>query len=96
MSEKAKAHFTCLSLSLVLFRGTTFMPPPKETISMVPLPESKTKYIETVPHPTKVTILGDISKALTVIVTYHDVGLNHRWYDNVLLILIFDMLRCHF
>lgn len=70
------------------FRGTTFVPPPKETVSLVPLPQSETRTIQTSPFPTNVTIVGDIKSASAVLLTYHDIGLNHRWCFNRLINLM--------
>jgi hypothetical protein len=43
------------------------------------MPPSKRTVVETTPFPTTVTIYGDVDDAVLVYVTYHDVGLNHRW-----------------
>lgn len=44
-----------------------------------PLPSSEVRLLDTSPVKTQVTILGDIATATTVLLTYHDVGMNHRW-----------------
>jgi hypothetical protein len=50
-----------------------------EWASTAPLPETTTRIMDTTPYQTKVTIVGDLKAATTVILTYHDVCLNHRW-----------------
>ena len=43
------------------------------------MPPQRRVVVETTPFPTTVTIFGDLADAVLVYVTYHDVGLNHRW-----------------
>ena len=52
--------------------------PVAELSAVLPLPETTTRMVATTPHPTQVTIMGDLAAASTVFVTYHDIGLNHR------------------
>jgi len=58
----------------------TSTPSPKLNIEVaMPLPEGSVRLIPTEPFPTMVTIIGDLSSARTVLITYHDIGMNHRW-----------------
>lgn len=58
--------------------GTT-TPAPAAALAQLPLPPSQVRLLDTSPVQTQVTILGDLATASTVLLTYHDVGMNHRW-----------------
>lgn len=58
----------------------TSTPAPKLNAEVAsPLPEGKVVVVPTEPFSTKVTILGDLKTARSVLLTYHDIGMNHRW-----------------
>ena len=44
-----------------------------------PIPNTSERVIATEPLPTKVTIVGDLKTASTILLTYHDIGMNSRW-----------------
>jgi len=51
--------------------GTDHAPPKREELEATALPDTRTTVIQTAPFPTKVSIVGDLKTANTVLLTYH-------------------------